>query len=301
MADSPAAVPAPAQANTDPEPAADAPRAYRISFSERETPGETVLRRFRDPAPQVAVGRIASVEEILSSPDADSHRERLDFIFLPSGSATPIDLQRRAEGWIVGQPDAGQDGEPTPPAIDLVLQSDRIVWRPGKAVVVGSARRLDDWLPGLVDFSFYEAELGRLERELADGWPTAEADVALTHSVGAGALARREHVNQTTRETALRRIRLARLSPHLEKPTLSLSGPARRLVSELANQADVADRLKYVDDRLEVFENLYELANDRLSEYSHFVREYRLELWIVALLVVEALLILVELWLAWGE
>jgi uncharacterized Rmd1/YagE family protein len=108
-------------------------------------------------------------------------------------------------------------------------------------------------------------------------------------------------VNQTTRETALRRIRLARLSPHLEKPTLSLSGPARRLVSELANQADVPDRLKYVDDRLEVFENLYELANDRLSEYSHFVREYRLELWIVALLVVEALLILVELWLAWGE
>lgn len=312
MVDSAAAAPVPEPA--PPEPVPDAPRAWRIGFSQGEPIGGAVLRRFRDPVPRVAIGRSLGIDEILSSPPAASHAvspsEQLDFVFLPGGSATQIDLQRRVEEWIVGsptalpnlgQPDSREQQAPAPPAIDLVLQSDRILWRPGKAVVIGAARRLDDWLAGLVDFSFFEGQLGRLERELDDHWATAEADVALTHSVSGGALARRAHVDQMTRDTALRRIRLARLSPYLEKPTLALSGPARRLVSELANQADVADRLKYVDDRLQVYEDLYESANDRLSEYSYFVREYRLELWIVALLVIESLLILVELWQTWNE
>ena len=292
------------------ESVADVPRAWQISFSEDAPIDGTVLRRFRDPAPRVAIGRVTTLDEILSAPSAAICPERLDFIFLPGGSATPIELQRRVEEWIVGSSapslaigaisDAGQP-IPEPPAIDLVLQSDRILWRPGKAVVIGSVRRLDDWLAGLVDFSFYEAELGRLERELDEHWATAEADVDLTHSVDGRALTRRTHVDRMTRDTALRRIRLARLSPNLEKPTLALSGPARRLVSELANQAEVTDRLTYVDERLQVFEDLYESANDRLSEFSYFAREYRVELWIVALLVLEAVLILVELWLAWNE
>lgn len=307
MADRAAGTPAP-------EPEADVPNAWRIGF-EREPGSGTVLRRFRDPAPRVAIGRAASVDEILSASPAGASQvatpvEQFDVVFLPGGSASPIELQQRAERWIVGPPapsapnaaelDGGQLA-PAPPAIDLVLQSDRILWRPGKAVIIGSARRLDDWLAGLVDFSFYEADLGRLERELEDHWATAEADVVLTHSVSERALARRAHVDRMTRETALRRIRLARLSPNLEKPTLTLSGPARRLVSELANAADVADRLHYVDDRLQVYEDLYESANDRLSEYCYFAREYRLELWIVGLLVLEAILILVEIWLAWNE
>lgn len=307
MADRAAGTPAP-------EPEADLPKAWRIGF-EREPSNGTVLRRFRDPAPRVAIGRAASIDEILSASSAAASQvawpiDRLDVVFLPGGAATPIELQLRVERWIVGPPAQsvanaavpnGGQRAPAPPAIDMVLQSDRILWRPGKAVVIGSARRLDDWLAGLIDFSFYEAELGRLERELEDHWSTAEADVVLTHSVSDGALARRAHVDRMTRETALRRIRLARLSPNLEKPTLALSGPARRLVSELANAADVADRLHYVDDRLQVYEDLYESANDRLSEYSYFAREYRVELWIVGLLVVEAVLILVELWLAWNE
>lgn len=316
MADSAPAPPAPEPEPSEPEPSEpvpDGPRAWRIGFAKGESIGGTVLRHFRDPAPRVAVGRSVSIDEILSAPPAFSRAfspgEQFDFVFLPSGSATQIDLQRRVEEWIVGPPTALADAAspnpaqhtPEPPAIDLVLQSDRILWRPGKAVVIGAARRLDDWLAGLVDFSFYEGQLGRLERELDDHWATAEADVALTHSVSGGALRQQSHVDEMTRDTALRRIRLVRLSPYLEKPTLALSGPARRLVSELANQADVADRLKYVDDRLQVYEDLYESANDRLSEYSYFVREYRLELWIVALLVIEALLILVELWQTWNE
>ena len=62
-------------------------------------------------------------------------------------------------------------------------------------------------------------------------------------------------------------------------------------------QAEVVDRLGWLDDRIEVYEDLYELANDRLSEFSYFNREYRLELWIILLLIAEVVIMLGELWM----
>lgn len=270
-------------------------QAQRIVFRADTATGESVVRRFRGPYPRAAASRPLSVDELLATAAVDPPPpDELDFLFLPSGSASPIELQRSAETWM-NDPALSA----VHPTIDLVLQSDRVLWRPGRAVVLGAGRRLPDLLAGLIDFAFYEGELRRLEQELEAEWSVAEADVPLTHGVDQAALARREHVNQMTRRTALRRIRLARLAPHLEKSSAALPGPARRLSAELALQAEVVERLKYVDERLEVFEDLYELANDRLSEFAYFRQEYRLEVWIVVLLVVEALLILGEMGLSW--
>ena len=48
-------------------------------------------------------------------------------------------------------------------------------------------------------------------------------------------------------------------------------------------QCEVLDRLKAVDDRLEVYEDVYELANDRILEYGNFRAEARLEIWIIVI------------------
>ncbi|HVW38144.1 MAG TPA: hypothetical protein VHB99_12590, partial [Pirellulales bacterium] len=124
-------------------------------------------------------------------------------------------------------------------------------------------------------------------------------DVSLTHSVDRNTMDCRDHVAEMTRRTALRRIQLARLTPLLEKAPHTLSGPMRRLFSELAQQADAVDRLRAADDRLEVFEDLYELANDRLAEFGYFQRGQRLEAWSLGVLVLEVLLMVFELWWAW--
>lgn len=273
----------------------EAAHALRIQFCADQTSGPSVVRKFCDPYVRAAVGRPLHVDELLSTAAVEPlPLDRFDFLFLPSGSATPIELQRRAEAWMS---DPGLSA--AAPTIDLVLQSDRVLWRPGRAVLLGSSRRMAELMAGLVDFAFFESELRRLEQELEEAWPTAEADVLLTHGVDRASLARRDHVNRMTRSTALRRIRFARLSPHLEKAPATLPGAGRRLATELALQAEVTERLKYVDDRLEVFEDLYELANDRLSEFRYFSQEYRLEMWIVVLLVIEALLIVGDLALSW--
>jgi hypothetical protein len=279
---------------------AEAPSAQRIRFVESLPAGATPLAAFRDPYARWAIGEPVELESALrSSLPSPAPQSEFTFVFLPSGSTTPIELQRRAEAWVSEPPLARESPAIHLPVIDLVMQSDRILWRPGSAVVIGSSRRMSEVLAGLVEFSYYEAELRRLEQELEVDWPAAEADVSLTHGVDRQALARRGHVNEMTRRMALRRIRFARLAPRLEKAPLTLSGPMRRLFSELAQQADVVDRLRSLDDRLEVFEDLYELANDRLGELSYFQKEHRLEAWILAMLLVEVFLMLFEIWWSW--
>ena len=270
-------------------------QALRIRFCEDASSDLSVIRTFCDPYRRAALSRRVEVDELLATAAVDPPPlDQLDFLYLPSGSASAVELQRRAEAWM-----NAPSSSAVAPTIDLVLQSDRVLWRPGQAVLLGTSRRMSELLAGLVDFSFYESELRRLEQELENEWATAEGDVPLTHGIDRASLARREHVNRMTRSTALRRIRFARLSPYLEKPPATLLGGGRRLAAELALQAEVIERLKYVDDRLEVFEDLYELANDRLGDFSYFQQEYRLELWIIVLLVVEALLIIGDLGLSW--
>jgi len=67
------------------------------------------------------------------------------------------------------------------------------------------------------------------------------------------------------------------------------------LCFEMFNQANVPDRLQVVDDQLEVVQDLYELANERLTEFRYYRNESILEFWVIAILALEVVLILVEL------
>ncbi len=269
--------------------------AQRICFVVKHAPGVMPLWTLSDPYSRVAVAEDVPLNGLFAlAPCGPPDSDAFYFVFLPSGSVTPIEWQRAAEQWM---------NEPSPlaecPTLDLVVQSDHVLWRPGRAVLVGNASRLDEIRAGLIDFSFHEGELRKLERELEADWPRAESDVSLAHDVDRRALVGCGHIGQMSQRTALRRIRFARLAPRLEKASTSLAGSTRRLVAELTLQAEVVDRLKNVDDRLEVFEDLYELANDRLAEFQHFRREYRLEAWIIVILVIEVLLMLFEIWWEW--
>jgi hypothetical protein len=272
--------------------AAASASALRIRFVEQPPHGAAPIATFRHPYPRFAIAEPLTVEQLLALPIASEPPEdQLRLLLLPAGLASPQELQLEAEEWMHrGGLSAGQ------PTIDLMLRSERILFRPGQALMIGPPERLQEVLPGLIEFAFYEGELRKLEHEMEADWETAEVDVYLTHSVGRDEVQRRSHVDEMTIHMTRRRMRFARLEPRLEKASISLPGPARRLATELATQAEVIDRLGWLDDRLEVCENLYELANDRLSEFSYSDREFRLELWIIVLLVAEVIIMAAELW-----
>lgn len=260
----------------------------RIRFlKDRDGPG-VVVREFSDPYPRIALADGLEIADFHAVEQSTERTDDLIFVFVAAGSITPYEWQKKVEEWI-------SSASPEEPLIDVTAHSDRIWWRHGRAVVMGSPERLHELRAALTDFAFHEAELRRLEREVEQALVAGDHDVALTRQVTRRDMGRWENVNEITEKVCRFRMRYVRLEPRLEKAPLTLEGPARRLYSELAVQADIADRLRYLDDKLEVLEDLYELANDRLSEYSYFRREYRLEMAIFLILCVEVLVMLAEI------
>jgi hypothetical protein len=274
-------------------PGSEASQARKFRFVAELPADEQVADIFVHPDRRYAIAEQMAVVELLEAPQGSNPNDDELLLILLRTSAGNLEMQRHAEAWVHGS-------APTaiPTNIELQLRSERILWRPGYAVLIGSAERCEEILPGLVRFAFFEGELRKLERELDGEWQTAQSDVDLTHGVDRCHLLRRRHVDAMTSKTALRRIRFARLVPCLHKPSPTLAGSARRVAGELALQAEVLERLGHVDDRLEVFEDLYELANDRLNEFSYFSREFSLELWIVLLLLAELIVMIADLWVS---
>jgi hypothetical protein len=161
---------------------------------------------------------------------------------------------------------------------------------------------MDEILTALVHFAFYEGEMRRLEQEIREDWPRVEQDLPLTHQVGRADLKRWPDANRMVRLTALRRVRLTRLDLYLSKVPAQLTGNIRKVYAELLLwNAELPDRYIALDDQIEIFEDLYESANDRLSEYAYFRKEFIIEAWIVVILALELIAVVVELALTMKE
>ncbi len=260
--------------------------AYKIVVVPKAPAGASVLTEFSAPARLVALWEPVVIPHLRKPQATPPPINSMTFVHVPPGAdVAPW------ERWM----ESGSE-VPAPPAIEIVMRSDRILWRPGQALVIGAPDRIIENLIGLVHFTFYEAELRKLESEIDDNWLFFESDVALTHGVDQSSFARWPHVNAMTQWATLARMRFVRLDGCFESSTIDIPGPAKRLISELSNMCDISSRTEFVDNKLEVYEDCYELANDRISEYSHFKKEYNLEVYIIYLLVAEVILMVWEIY-----
>ncbi len=267
--------------------------AQKIHFAPETLPGIKILAKFVGKKTYYALAEISSPEYLLAPENKGGSIEEVYFLFLPFNSSD-IKWAKQAEKWMAQASHA--DARPT---IELNIMGNKIFWRPRKAVVMASAERRDEIMRGLVEFSFYEGRLRKMETQILADSATAQNDIALTHAVKVSDLKRQGHVNERTYQATLARMEFVELQPHLEHPDISLPGLARRVASELAVQAEVFSRLEIIDDQLEVLEDLYELANDRLTEFRYFREECILEGWVIFLLVLEVVLLVLELFQFW--
>jgi hypothetical protein len=288
--------------SANPQPAIRTPQsslALRVRFLADAPPGAKILARFRDPYDRVAVAEAIPLDQLPPAAGAAEPFDELHFLFLPSGSTnTPYEEQKRGEDWMQAPP-----GDPfAVQPIDLTLRNDRVLWRPGRALVLGAPDRMEEILIALVHFAFYEGEMRRLEQEIREDWPLVERDLPLTHQVGAAELKRWPDANRMVRLSALWRVRLTRLDLYLSKVPANLTGNVRKVYAELLLwNAELPDRYIALDDQIEIFQDLYESANDRLSEYAYFRKEFIIEAWIVVILALELAAVVVELALAYKE
>ena len=144
-------------------------------------------------------------------------------------------------------------------------------------------------LAGISEFAFYEGELRRLESAIASIETSAVADAPIAYSIKAKTRNEWTRFEETMKSLALLRLTFAKLEPRLLTPSRALPIAGRRLFRQLSRRARIEDRLAAMTDRLEVCEDLYEGAVDRITDYRWFRKEMVLETIIVVLLLLEVL------------
>lgn len=271
-------------------------RYQHVRFVSQANPGEVVLKEFDGPDRQLAVVTPVSSEAVWSSLDDQQPPDGLWLLTFPSGSGGSVQWQRCVEQWMA----APQEAERALP-IEAAINGCRVLWRPGQVMVEGPEASHEVLVRALVDFAFFERQLRMLEGEIERDWATAEADVSLIHQVGPRDVRRWGHVNEMTQRVTVRRMRYVRLARDLTRMSAEQSGIARQVVPALMARVGIEDRLELVDDQLEVQEDVYELANDRLSEYRYFRVEAVIEAGVAVLLLIEVVVMFRDLYLTHGH
>jgi hypothetical protein len=266
---------------TDQVPAGHA-KQLRVRFVD-EIPGDAVvLMAFKDPAQRYAILDEGS-KKTPGKAVADPSNETLDIVLLPSP----------------GSPGTAQAAQPAdreaPPPLLVKYRGVEVTWRPTRATLQCDPDQAESLLSAIVEFTHYERELRRIEQEIADAWPELDQDRPLAFEVTPADLVRSQLVGARMDRTFRRRMRHARIEPHLFEPDPKFPAASQKLGEELRERSRTEARLETIDGQLEVFEHIYEMAGQRIGEYRAAREEHILEWIIIVLLAAEALAMLAQM------
>ena len=247
----------------------------------------TAIMQFADPAPAVAFAVAMSPETLTAPTQAD-----LALLLIPAEAPNKTDWERRAREWL--------EASPGPAPVRILLDEDDrdwILFRPGQAVISAHARDLGSLLAAVVDFAYHEFQLRELETQIATDWPMVEKHLPLIHDVNAETKKALGDLGPATKQAMLRRMRYARLEPHLVSVPDTFRNSSRQAARRLRARTNIEARLEAADAQIEVYEDVYDMANQRVGEHTHFIKEYRMELLILIVLSAELIVILVDFYM----
>ncbi|MDP9050725.1 MAG: hypothetical protein M3O31_08385 [Acidobacteriota bacterium] len=253
-------------------------RELRILFVTGAATNGAALIAFNDPAPCHAAVADTAPDHAVRTESESAADEFLRVLLLPSATPPPSP--------------SSDDAART---IFLKYRGVELTWRPGYATLQCDPGQAETLLPALAEFAHYERELRRIESEIAAGWTDLAQDKALAFEIAPADLQRTDAVGSRMNNAFGRRIRYARIEPHLYEPGATLSAAGQKLGAELREKARIESRLETIDAQLEVYEHIYELGSQRLGEYRAAREEHVLEWIIIVLLAAELLALLAQM------
>lgn len=259
-------------------------RVVRVAFRPKGDGPAPALLSFSDPEPVVA-----ALVEPAPHLDAGSPPEA-GIVVLSFGQGAPdaIDdaaLQAQWNQWA-----HGTHGAPASPRLAARVGAVRILWSPGFAVLASPAASEHEALLGLVEFAFHADQVEQLEKAVADSWSVLSGDRRLIHAVEPTDLARDDSFGRRVQRTFLWREKVARIASAIAMPDERLGSTATRIARVLRRKYSLHRRLSALDEKVEVFEHVYEMASQRLGESRAAFNESRLEVVIIVLLAIEVVL-----------
>jgi hypothetical protein len=264
-------------------------RLHRIRFVPNASAAQEVLLEFVDPLPQKAICVLPGYES-LEKNAGTTPVDGIDVLTVVGPPADHLGGSEELLTWVAASTLPG-----TAPPIAITIHGAHVIWGGARAAILAGPDRMTSFLTALVDFSYHENELRKLEREVGEAWPLLEKDTPLAHAVTVPDPERFESAGQRLELTLKRRIRLARLEPHLYLSRRQLSPLANQLLERLREKALVEGRLEALQSQLEAFERICETTSQRISDYKAARQEQTLEWVIIVLLATETVLLLIEL------
>jgi hypothetical protein len=260
----------------------------RIRFVDRAPPGARVRRAFEEPRRCVAVEEDVEPGALPAADAGPEPTDRFEVLLAPNG--TPPEWRATGDGWR-----APPDHPEVAPAAVVERDGYTVQWRPGRAVIQGRLDCPEAVLAALTDFAYYEGELRNLEQALEACAAGARADVSRAYRIRFRDREDWARFGERIELLAGMRLRYASLEPRLAKPSRALPVEARRVMARLLARADVKARLEALTNRLDVCEDLYEGANDRVTDHRWYLEGHALEIGIIFLLVLEVCIMTADL------
>jgi hypothetical protein len=253
----------------------------RIRFVRDAGAAQEVLLEFPAPVPQKAVDVPGGL--------AAAGGEGIDVLTVIGQPGDQLGASDELLRWVA---DAGSAA--AEPPIAITMHGAQIVWGVARAAVLAAPGRSAPLVLALVDFSYCDNELRKLEREIAEGWAQLEADMPLAHEVAGVDRERWAAVGRRTELALKRRAHLARIEPLFTRARAHLPPLANQLVERLRERTQVEERLESLASQLEVFVRVYEMTGQRISDFRAARQDRALEWVIIVLLAAESLLLLIE-------
>jgi hypothetical protein len=254
----------------------------RIRFVQQVSVGQEILLEFPDPAPRKAVS-------VATGPETAAG-EGIDILLVNSPPNDQLAWSDEPLNWVAESALPG-----TPPTVAITIHGAQVLWGASRAAILAAPDRAAPFLLALVDFTYYEIELRKLEREIAESWTALELDTPLANNVTAPDPERFEAIGQRMEQALRRRMRLTRIAPHLSQPRAHLSPLANQLLDRLREKNHVEDRVEALGSQLEVFERIYEMTGQKISDFTSSRKARTLEWVIIILLATEVVLLLIDI------
>ena len=243
----------------------------------------TVLTTFIDPSLRYAICSSISIQ--------DEHSpESMEIIILPSDSTSgDSPTPERVNRWL-----DSKEMVATLPRVMVKSRVAEVTWRPGRVVLRCERDQVNSLLMAIVEFHYFEKELRKIESELVAGWSELNQDRRLTFQVTDLDLKQSVNLGNRMEQTLERRMRHVRIEPHLYLSGIQFSVAAQKLGDELREKTRIEARCESVDNQIEVFEHVYEMASQRLGEFRDARYGHKLEWIIIVLLAAEFVWLIAE-------
>jgi hypothetical protein len=177
----------------------------------------------------------------------------------------------------------------------MTFQGVQICWSMSRIAILANSQRLPAIRNSLIEASYYETELCKVEAALGQNWPQLQADMPLAFEFNQQSIPKRKQLRERFQQILQQQAHMARIGPYVHAPYMYPPTLASQISERLRERTRMMHRHEFLEEQLEVFHTVYESCAQRSSDFILARSGHTLEWIIIVILLVQTLFSVVEI------